>query len=608
MDCLLFVTLSDTNNQLFSNTNQYSMNLRICIATLALTVLANASHAFERPAYIEPTDTATVDTTGWDKVTTPLTLSWASKDVHYRQNATPPAINVTDTTITAWRGERIGIEALLIASKATEQMRVELSPLKKSGKKINTPGSYAAFMRYVTTTAYNTCGYPSPDLPTYTVADMIDLPNTTVAMEANSVRPIWCSIELPQDIKPGTYTATLSLFPANGKNVIKELSLNIEVSDRTLPSPKDYKFYLDLWQQPYAISRYYGVEPWSKKHFELLTPYTEMLARAGQKTVSVILFYEPWGEQSHDKFEPMVATTRHADGSWSYDYTILDRYVEHMAKHGIDANIECFTMVPWELKFRYFDEPTGEYRFLEAPTSSTEYSELWTSFLQALTKHLKEKGWFEKTLIVMDERGLPQMLDARRVALSAVPDIKMSLAGSYHAELIDSLESYTLIKGDFFPADVMKRRKEKGFITLMYTCCATSAPSQFSNSAPADGAYLPVYATATGHDGYLHWSFSNWQDTPLTDTRFRMFAPGDTYFVYPDGRSSIRYERMLEGIQLSEKIRILRTEMQAARDFEGLLLLEKSLEPIRSGAMNAWYPTSTVVNDLTRAIANLSAR
>lgn len=124
----------------------------------------------------------------------------------------------------------------------------------------------------------------------------------------------------------------------------------------------------------------------------------------------------------------------------------------------------------------------------------------------------------------------------------------MSLAGSYHPELVDSLESYTLIKGDFFPDDVMKRRREKGYTTLMYTCCATPAPSQFANSAPADGAYLPVYATATGHDGYLHWSFTNWTNDPLTDTRFHMFAPGDTYFVYPDGRSSIRYERMLEGI------------------------------------------------------------
>lgn len=576
----------------------------------ALAVAAMSGYA-AKPSelpYVEPTDTATVDTSGWDTVNTPISFTWASKDVHYRQHATPPDISVKDTTVAAWRGERIGLEALVIASETTGKLRVELSELKLGGKKVAAPESYAAFMRYVTTTAYNTCGYPSADLPTYTVADMIDLKGSTVEMEARTVRPVWCSIELPKGINPGRYEATLSLLREGEKTPVASLGITIEVSTRELPAPEDYGFYLDLWQQPYAISRYYGVEPWSEEHMKLLTPYTKMLARAGQKTVTAILFYEPWGEQSNDKFEPMVATTRHADGTWSYDYTVLDRYVEHMAANGVDANISCFTMVPWEPKYRYFDEAAGEYRFLEAETSSEEYAGLWTSFLQALASHMKAKGWYDKAMVVMDERGLPQMLDAKRVAREAVPGIKMSLAGSYHPELVDSLESYTLIKGDFFPADVMERRHDRNFITLMYTCCATPAPSLFSNSAPADGAYLPVYATATGHDGYLHWSFSNWTDHPLTDTRFHMFAPGDTYFVYPDGRSSIRYERLLEGIQMSEKIRVLRADMKAANDLEGLLLLEKALEPVRSGAMNEWYPTSTVINDLTRAIETLSAR
>lgn len=567
-----------------------------------------AAAANSATAYVEPRDTATVDVSGWDAVSSPVSFTWVSKDVHFRQMASPAVAQVSDTTVHAWRGERIGLEALVVASQEAGPFTVELSELKRNGKAVKMPGSHAAFMRYVITTAYNTCGYPSADLPTYTVPDMIDLEGTSAVMPARSVRPVWCSIEIPRSVKPGTYTATLQLKAEGKKGAVAKLDLAVEVSDRTLPEPEDYAFYLDMWQQPYAISRYYGVTPWSAEHLDLLKPYARMLARAGQKTVSTILFYEPWGEQSNDKFEPMVATTRKADGSWDYDYTVFDRYVDFMAQNGVDANISCFTMVPWEMKFRYFDEPTKSYKFLEAPTSSPEYAELWTSFLQSLAKHLKSKGWYEKSMIVMDERGLPQMLDAYRVAKAAVPDIKMSLAGSYHEELVDSLDSYTLIKGDFFPADVMKRRHDKGFITLMYTCCATSAPSQFSNSAPADGAYLPVYATATGHDGYLHWSFSNWTDNPLTDTRFHMFAPGDTYFVYPDGRSSIRYERMLEGVQLSEKIRLLRADFEAARDFEGLLLLEKALEPLRSGAMNSWYPTSAVVNDLTRAVETLSAR
>lgn len=37
-------------------------------------------------------------------------------------------------------------------------------------------------------------------------------------------------------------------------------------------------------------------------------------------------------------------------------------------------------------------------------------------------------------------------------------------------------------------------------------------------------------------------------------------------------------------------------------------MLEEALRPIRSGAMNQWYSTGRVVNDLTRAIEAISAR
>ncbi len=575
---------------------------RLAVAFAAMLPIVGSAAV---KTYHEPVDTATVDTSGWAAVSGPLRFSWVDKDTHFRQFATPPARMTADTLVHAWRGERLGLEALITATEATGPLKLKVSPLERNGRKAGGMTS-ASFMRYVISTGWKACGYPADTLPTFTVPDMIDLPEAQVEMAPRSVRPVWCTVEIPRDVAPGTYDIKLELQSAGNSRTLASLTARIDVNRRQLPEPKDYSFYLDLWQQPYSVSRYYGVEPWSDEHLRLMEPYVDMLARAGQKAVTVILFYEPWGEQSHDKFEPMVATTRKADGSWSYDYSVMDRYVRYMADHGIDGDISCFSMVPWELKFRYFDEPSGEYRFLEASTGSEAYRELWTDFLQSLAQHLRDRGWYDRAMIVMDERGLSDMMNAYRVAQKAVPGIRMSLAGSYHKEFVDSLDCYTLIKGDFFPDDVMRRRHDRGLTTLMYTCCATPAPSQFSNSDPADGAYLPVYATATGHDGYLHWSFMNWTDNPLEDSRFRMFAPGDTFFVYPDGRSSVRYERMVEGIEMSEKLRLLRDELLKAGDAEGLERLERALLPVRSGALNEWYPTSTVVNDLQQAVDEMS--
>lgn len=556
--------------------------------------------------YTEPVDTSAVDCSGWEAVGTP-SLGWVSKDVQYRQFATPPQLATTDTVLTAWRGERIGIEALLASPDQLSDIRLEVTGLRKAGSRKNVAEASASFMRYVISTGWNMCGYPPDTLPTFTVPDMIDLPGATIAaMPARSVRPIWVSVEVPRTLAPGSYQLTLTVREGKKNRALAEVKATVEVLPNTLPEPKDYAFFLDLWQQPYSVSRYYGVEQWSPEHFRLLEPYADMLARAGQKTISAILFYEPWGEQSNDKFEPMVVTTRNADGSWTFNYDILDRWTDFMMAHGIDAQISCFTMVPWQPEYRYIDGATGMYATLEATPGSEVYKELWTTFLKDFANHQRSRGLFDRTVIFMDERGIDDMLAAYSVAQEAVQGIKMGLAGNYHPELIDSLFAYSLIKTHFFPADDIARRRAAGQVTLMYTCCATPEPSQFSNSATADGAYLPLYSTATGHDGYLHWSFTNWTDNPLEDTRFHMFAPGDTYFVYPDGRSSVRYERMVEGIQESEKIALLRQQFISEGNIAALQQLDDALLPIRTGALNPWYPTSEVVTALERSISDLS--
>ena len=86
-----------------------------------------------------------------------------------------------------------------------------------------------------------------------------------------------------------------------------------------------------------------------------------------------------------------------------------------------------------------------------------------------------------------------------------------------------------------------------------------------------------LHAVAEGYDGYLRWSYNSWTTDPLRDSRFRTWAAGDTYSVYPGPRSSIRFERMVEGVQACEKIRILREEFEAKGAKGKLARLEKLL-------------------------------
>ena len=492
-----------------------------------------------------------------------LHFGWVSKDVHHVPNVLPAEIHASPDTIHAWRGEKVSAEAALMSSDGLDgALTVEME------------GGDARYMRYVVTDDQRSCGDHNFKLTPWLVADIIDI-ERTMTPEAGRLYPIWCSIAIPADAQPGERNLTLRVVDERGKTVA-ELPLVVKVSERVLPEPKDWAFHLDMWQQPYSVSRYYGLERWSDEHFEALKPYMRELASLGQKVVSTVLFYEPWGVQSEDKFDPMVETVRRLDGSWSFDYDIFDRYVAMMEECGISKQINCYSMVPWDMSFRYFDQLTGEYRTLDTPTGTEEYNDLWGAFLADFASHLRDRGWFDKTCIAMDERGLKSMMDAYDLVKRTIPDMKMALAGNRHEELVDKLHDYCIPYGHSFSAEELAARKAAGRVTTVYTCCTEAEPNILSNNNPSDAAWLPLYAISKGFDGYLHWSWINWNQTPLEDTRFRLFSAGDTYLFYPGPRSSIRHERLREGIQMAEKIRLLResgvdmAEVDAALNASGL--------------------------------------
>ncbi len=538
--------------------------------------------------YTEPTDNATVDYDAWNELDGGLYASWASRDVLYKKHVVPSIKLKQDTVVYAWRGERVGMEALLFSKENQGELSLRVTADNVEAE--------ARFVNYVLTDDFRGCGDHPTNRTPFLVPDVIDL-ETSKTLDRCTTRPVWCTVEVPQNIQPGTHRVKIEVLNANGSTV-ETLNLRVEVREHTLPAPADYAFNLNFWQQPYAASRYYNVPAWSDAHFEALRPYMEMLARAGQKSATAILFYEPWGVQSNDKFEPMIETIKKTDGTWTYDYTVFDRWISFLETCGIDRQINCFSMVPWDMNFRYKDESTGAYAYIKAQTNEEAYRELWTAFLTAFAAHLREKGWFEKTIIAMDERSLSAMNDAYAIAQAAVPGIKMALAGNYHAELVDKMYDYCIAYGQSFKAEELARRNEKGWVTTCYTACPDAEPNICSNNKPSDAAYLPIHAISKGFNGFLRWAWMNWTDDPLRDTRFRMFTPGDTYVVYPGGRSGIRFERIIEGVQAAEKIRILRELYAQNGDTEVLQKLNNAIAAFESGVVSEYNSSAWLVNYL----------
>lgn len=511
-----------------------------------------------------------------------LSVRWGNVDTRYPVNAADAVSSAAVSEAVAWKGERVNLQ-LVVTNKgaAADSCTVKyvFSELKNGKSVIPATNVVGGFVQPVITDRFTGCGKHEVDAyGENLVADRITGTNPTV-VDGGSVRGLWITVQVPQDAKAGTYKGYVEL-DMNGKAT--KYSYTVKVLDRTLPAPAEWAFHLDLWQNPYAIARVHNVELWSKEHFDVLRPYMLKLASAGQKAITATLIDRPWDGQTFDPFGSMVTWIKKADGTWLYDFTIFDCWVEFMMSCGINKEITCFSMIPWKLSFRYYDQATHSHKHINCAPGDEAYAQFWGGMLSAFAAHLKEKGWFDKTFISMDERSLQQMQAAIKVIKDHAPGLKISMAGNYHAEIEADIFDYCLdifAYGAYTPELIAKRRAQ-GKVSTYYTCCSAEYPNLFTFSAPADAEFIALEALAKDLDGYLRWAYNSWTIVPEEDSRFTAWPAGDTYVIYPFSISSVRWERLVQGIQQFEKYKILLAEAEAKGNTSRVKALKKLLKNV----------------------------
>ena len=385
-------------------------------------------------------------------------------------------------------------------------------------------------------------------------------------MPENGYRPFWFTMDVPADAKPGEYKGTVTAIAQGGRKI--GFDITVAVQNRTLSEPKDWKFFLDLWQHPLAVARYHGVKPWSKDHYAMLEPLLKELASIGQKTITATLTDHPWNHQNFDAYHTMVEHVKGADGRFIHDYSIFDKWVEFAQSCGLGPQIHCYTMVTWGNLIHYVDGKTGDKIAEKLVPGTPEHEEFWGPFLMDFEKHLKEKGWLGRTYIAIDERSREELTASAAVLKKYAPSLKIQMAGNKPPSTFEGIEIHNYsqaMRADWvspeFKAEV-KARREKGYVTTTYICCSPPRPNTFTFSQYSEQMWLGLYAAAQGFDGMLRWSVFNWPRDPLFDTSFNphhgSWAPGDTFLVYPGPRLSVRWENLRDSIENFEKIRILR--------------------------------------------------
>lgn len=520
----------------------------------------------------DPVALSAEEVAAWDAVESGLNGGWGDADLHYSRSIVPET-STGVMELTAWKGEKESAQLLVWAADSVNGVSCEISDF--TGDAGTLPGSIAEarFVRYTIADSTFSVGKATRLMP-----DMLDS-LTVMDIEAKTVRPMWITVNVPENAAAGIYNSKVTVKDVDGRKVVLEMAL--EVQDHTLASADKWNYHLDLWQHPTAVARAQGLEVWSDAHFAAMVPLMERLAAAGQKVITANLNKDPWNHQCYDGYENMINWTLKKDGTWEYDYSTFDRWVEMMMGVGINEMINCYSMVPWNCELEYMDESKGEMVTIVAEPGTAVFEEIWEPFLLDFKKHLDEKGWLAITNIAMDERS-PEAMDAAvKVLEKCAPEMGFALADNHK-----SYKKYTMMRdvcvAQRQPAEHsdIEARRDQGYKTTFYVCCGPLYPNTFTYSEPFEAELLGWYGLAWDYDGMLRWAYNSWPADPQVDSRYGNWSSGDTYLVYPFNRSSIRFERLIDGIETAEKVRALRA---AGVDVSGV---DAVLEEIRNSDVN----------------------
>jgi len=239
-----------------------------------------------------------------------------------------------------------------------------------------------------------------------------------------AVQPIWVSVRVPADAKPGDYTGTVTIR-ADGVEPVA-VPLHVRVIDWTLPDPKAFTPRMDIVQSPESVAMAYGVPLWSDEHMRLLDKTFSLLAPLSARTLYITCVRRTHFGNKH----AMVRWVRGADGELEPDFSIVEKYLDVATKHlGRVPGVILYCWEPADSMghagggaSRTHDRPilitlvsarTGTLRNMKGPAWGTPESKaFWTKLVTGMKQVLAKRGLADSMLfgLIGDHRPTSQAM------------------------------------------------------------------------------------------------------------------------------------------------------------------------------------------------------
>ena len=147
-----------------------------------------------------------------------------------------------------------------------------------------------------------------------------DLPEAVTPVPG-AVLPVWITVNVPPDVKAGTYAGTVRIEAAGEKAVA--VPVEVRVADWTLPDTQEFRTWVDMIQCPDTLAMEYGVPLWSEKHWEMIAQSFRLIGQTGSRIVYVPLIAHTnlGNEQSMVRWVKKGA-------KYEYDFSTMEKYLD----------------------------------------------------------------------------------------------------------------------------------------------------------------------------------------------------------------------------------------------------------------------------------------
>lgn len=400
--------------------------------------------------------------------------------------------------------------------------------------------------------------------------DVLEPYTDYIMVSSRNFSSVWVSVQTTADTKPGKHTITIRFRNKDNNEIQGESIFTLEVIPAVLPK-SDIPF--TQWFHCDCLATYYNVPILSEEHWALIDNFMQMATAHGLNMILTPVITPALDTRvGHERPTMQLVGISYADGKYTFDFTLLARWLELCKKNGMEYLEIAHLFTQWGAEHAPKIIVNGEKKFgWETDALSPEYKDFLSQFLPALTDYLRANWDASKVYFHISDEPHAKHIDHYGELFHFVKP----LLGEF--KQMDAISSYEMFKKGFIETPVVVTSEIKSFLDnnvdcmWTYYCCGQGCLN-LSNRFMALPSYrnrvMGLQLYKFNMKGFLQWGYNFYYgklsthpiNPYLVNDTDGAFPAGDSFSVYPGPKGawpSLRIKVFLEAIQDRRALKLL---------------------------------------------------